>query len=105
MNIQQYTETSLNIDICKHSEYVAKKSTSVVYIADVDQWQLVLKISMKCKRCGQPFTFKAPVGFSTVAPTTNSERDELIIPLDYPQNDGDIQQIMTAMNPPRGKFN
>jgi len=81
--------------ICKHLKYKHVVKFAVVKMAEFGTFQPILRMQATCTECGDPYTFRAPNGFSTIHPTTNYDSTELRIPIDYPttsEDEGDILQ-------------
>ncbi len=85
---------------CKHMSYDITHTCAVVQLNEIGSWQLVMKLTVKCKECGMPFTFRAPVGFSTNESTTNPEGNELVIPIDFPSTDVVVDEFDMSPSPP-----
>lgn len=72
------------VPACKHPKY----KTSVVFLhvkmPELNVYQPTLTLKLSCKECGDPYTFRAPHGFSTIHPTANVDLTELRIPVDVP---------------------
>ena len=75
---------------CKHKKYSTTHKMVVVKLAELESWQLVLKLSVSCMECGRMFTFRAPHGFSTKEPTIGNSEAELYVPVDYPSAEEDV---------------
>lgn len=84
---------------CTHRKYSVSTKMVVVSLREINAHQLVMKVSVKCPDCGKSYMFHGRPGFSTVEATVSSDYDEVIIPVDYPDDDDDLRP---TQNPPAG---
>ena len=69
---------------CKHPKYTHKLKFMNVKMPELGTFQPTLLLTVVCNECGDPYVFRAPNGYSTIHPTTNTKATELRIPIDYP---------------------
>jgi hypothetical protein len=83
---------------CEHAEFKTTHTTEYVHmqVGGNDRWQLVLKVSMHCASCGEPFKFKAHAGLSPTEASTEGDRSVLTIPIERP-NETLIDRSTEAM--------
>lgn len=85
--------------VCGHKKFKAKGKMhySVVDLPEKRQ-QLFFRFQLLCTECGEPFIFKAPIGYSTEEPTTDLELKELFCPIDYPVIFEETEEIIDLTN-------
>ena len=69
---------------CTHPKYKHVLKFINVKMPELGTFQPTLSLTLVCNACSDPYTFRAPHGYSTIHPTTNIEGTELRIPIDYP---------------------
>lgn len=69
---------------CAHARYRSKLRVENVAVGGIEVRQLLVRVSVACAACGEPFVWKGPVGFSTSAPMVSPDGSELRAPIDYP---------------------
>ena len=69
---------------CHHKDIQKSVKLETVSVPELEIEQLVLRIRIRCKSCGEPFVPKTmALGFSTEE--VGLVGDDLLIPLEYPQ--------------------
>lgn len=78
---------------CKHPKYSHKLKFVNVKMPDLKVFQPTLLLTVTCQECGDPYTFRAPHGFSTICPTSNKDSTEIRIPVDFPLGEEEEEEL------------